>query len=208
MSKRKNTSPGFEKIAQTRELPPLVLDQKWHQLFLDGSKPVKVAKLEQKVSGHLSRQGHLTQELKELKSLKNKLMKNIVANMDEIGEQGQETGRLQENRRLITEINQRMDSCRGELDKLQDTMRQDNEQLMAETLEYCYGIMNSNEKEQEELAQWIAKTRTELKVKIIRKDAIEDQSRAIYAYLHDIFGAQVIGAFDLKYGEEYKRTKK
>ena len=129
MSKRKNTSPGFEKIAQTRELPPLVLDQKWHQLFLDGSKPAKVAKLEQKVSGHLSRQGHLTQELKELKSLKNKLMKNIVANMDEIGEQGQETGRLQENRRLITEINQRMDSCRGELDKLQDTMRQDNEQI-------------------------------------------------------------------------------
>ena len=208
MSKRKNTSPGFEKIAQTRELPPLVLDQKWHQLFLDGSKPAKVAKLEQKVSGHLSRQGHLTQELKELKSLKNKLMKNIVANMDEIGEQGQETGRLQENRRLITEINQRMDSCRGELDKLQDTMRQDNEQLMAETLEYCYGIMNSNEKEQEELAQWIAKTRTELKVKIIRKDAIEDQRRAIYSYLHDIFGAQVIGAFDLKYGEEYNRTKK
>ncbi len=52
MSKRKNTSPGFDKIAQTRELPPLVLDQKWHQLFLDGSKPAKVAKLEQKVSGH------------------------------------------------------------------------------------------------------------------------------------------------------------
>ncbi|MCI9174548.1 MAG: hypothetical protein HFH49_06295 [Lachnospiraceae bacterium] len=207
MSKRKNTSPGFDKIAQTRELPPLVLDQKWHQLFLDGVKPAKVAKLEQKVSGHLSRQGHLTQELKELKSLKNKLMKNIVANMDEIGEAGQETNKLQENRRLITEINQRMDSCREELDKLQDTMRQDNEQLMAETLEYCYGIMNSNEKEQEELAQWIAKTRTELKIKIIRKDAIEDQSRAIYAYLHDIFGAQIIGAFDLKYGEEYKKGK-
>ncbi len=150
----------------------------------------------------------MTQELKELKSLKNKLMKNIVANMDEIGETGQETRKLQEDRRLITEINQRMDSCRQELDELQELMKKDNEELMTETLEYCYGIMNSNEKEQEELAQWIAKTRTELKIKIIRKDAIEDQSRAIYAYLHDIFGAQVIGAFDLKYGEEYKKANK
>ena len=38
-------------------------------------------------------------------SMSKKLMKNIVVNMDEIGERGQETGRLQEDRRLITEIN-------------------------------------------------------------------------------------------------------
>lgn len=208
MSKRKNTDHGFSRIVQEKNLPPLVLDQKWHQLFPEEGKPAKVAKLEQKVSGHLSRQGHLNQEMKDLKALKTKLMKNIVANMDEIGEEGQETPKLQEDRRLITEINQRMEACRQELEAIQDWLKMDNEQLMVETMEYCYGIMNSNEAEREELAVWIAKTRVELKKKIIRKDSIEDQNRRIYTYLHDVFGAQVTGAFDLKYGDEYKKAKK
>ncbi|MEH2941944.1 hypothetical protein VSQ32_03500 [Lachnospiraceae bacterium KK002] len=208
MGKRKNTGHGFDRIVQEKNLPPLVLDQKWHHLFSEDGKPARIARLEQKVSGHLSRQGHLNQEKKDLKSLKTKLMKNIVANMDEIGEEGQETPKLQEDRRLITEINQRMEACRQELEDLQELMRMDNEQLMIETMEYCYGIMNSNETEREELADWIGRTRVELKKKIIRKDIIEDKNREIYTYLHDVFGAQVIGAFDLKYGDEYKKAKK
>ena len=112
MGKRKNTGHGFDRIVQEKNLPPLVLDQKWHHLFSEDGKPARIARLEQKVSGHLSRQGHLNQEKKDLKSLKTKLMKNIVANMDEIGEEGQETPKLQEDRRLITEINQRMEACR------------------------------------------------------------------------------------------------
>ncbi|MCI8483990.1 MAG: hypothetical protein HFH41_06590 [Lachnospiraceae bacterium] len=207
MGKRKNTDHGFERLVQSKEIPPLVLDQKWHHLFSEDGKPKEVAKLEEKVNKHLARQGHLTQEIKDLKALKTKLMKNIVANMDEIGETGQETPKLQEDRRLITEINQRMDSCRQELEGLQDLMRSDNEMLMVETMKYCYGIMNSNETEKEELAVWIAKTRIELKKKVIRKEMIEDKNREIYTYLHDVFGAQVTGAFDLKYADEYKRAK-
>ncbi|MCI9493002.1 MAG: hypothetical protein HFH42_07745 [Lachnospiraceae bacterium] len=207
MGKKKNTSQGFKQIAQGKDLPPLVLDQKWHQLFLGDGKPKEVAKLEQKLNKHLARQGHLNQEFKELKVLKNKLMKNIMVNMDEIGEEGQGTPKLQEDRRLITEINQRMEAGRRELEELQDLMKMDNSLLMVETMEYCYGIMDSNEKEKEELSGWINKTRMELKRKVIRKEEIEDQNKKIYAYLHDIFGAQVTGAFDLKYGSEYKKQR-
>ncbi len=206
MSKKKNSGLGFAKIAQNKNLPPLVLDQKWHHLFTEDGKPKEVAKLEQKVNKHLSRQGHLNQEMKELKALKNKLMKNIMDNMEETSEK--ESLRLQENGRLITEINQRMEAARKELDELQDLMKMDNDQLMVETMEFCYGIMNHNETEREELASWISKTRVELKKKIIRKDAIEDKNKEIYAYLHDIFGAQVTGAFDLKYADEYRKTGK
>ena len=206
MSKKKNSGLGFAKIAQNKNLPPLVLDQKWHHLFTEDGKPKEVAKLEQKVNKHLSRQGHLNQEMKELKALKNKLMKNIMDNMEETSEK--ESLKLQENGRLITEINQRMEAARKELDELQDLMKMDNDQLMVETMEFCYGIMNQNETEREELASWISKTRVELKKKIIRKDAIEDKNKEIYAYLHDIFGAQVTGAFDLKSADEYRKTGK
>ena len=207
MGKRKSTEHRFEKIAHSKKIPPLVLDQKWHHLFSEDGKPREVLRLEKKVRGHLARQGRLTQELKELKALKTRLMKNIVVNMDEIGETGQETPKLQEDRRLITEINQRMASCEVELEELEQQMQEDNGLLMAETMEYCYGIMDSNEAEREELAAWITQTRVDLKKKVIRKETIEDKNKEIYAYLHDIFGARVIEAFDLKYGDEYKKAE-
>ncbi len=205
MAKKKNMDHGFYALAQSKSLAPLVLDQKWHHLFSTDGKSKEVQKLEKRVNKHLARQGHLNQELKELKGLKNKLMKNIVANMDEAGK---ESLRLQENGRLITEVNERMDACRKELDELQGQLAEDNGKLMAETMEYCYGIMGSNEAERDELAAWIARTRVELKKKIVRKEAIEEKNREIYAYLHDIFGARIIEAFDLKYADEYQNDGK
>ncbi len=73
-------------------------------------------------------------------------------------------------------------------------------------MRYCYQIMNSNETEREQLATWIAKMRTELKIKIFRKETIEEENREMYAYLHDIFGAQLLEAFELKFNDEYKVT--
>ena len=120
MGKKKNTMPGFEQLLHGRKIPLLILDQKWHQLFLDDTKPKEVERLEQKLNKALATQGRYNQELKEMKVLKKKLMKNIVVNMDEIGEMGQETGRLQEDRRLITEINDKTEQEEELLEKLQE----------------------------------------------------------------------------------------
>ena len=204
MGKKKNTMPMFGQMLHGKKIPLLILDQKWHQLFLDGIKPKEIEKLEQKLNKQLVAQGRFNQEQKELKVLKTKLMKNIVVNMDEISEHGHETKKLQEDRRLITEINDKMEDGESQLRKLQEEMQEDNLRLMVETMEYCYRIMNSNEAEREQLIVRIAQMRTELKTKIFRREAIEEQNRGIYAYLHDIFGAQVLEVFDLKYEDEYK----
>lgn len=203
MGKKKNTMPEFKHLLRGKRIPILVLDQKWHQLFLDDTKPKEVERLEQKLNKALATQGRYTQELKDMKVLKQKLMKNIVVNMDEIGEHGQETVRLQEDRRLITEINDKTEQNEELLRKLQEEMEEDNFLLMVETMEYCYRIMNSNEAEREQLVVKIAQMRTELKTKIYRREAIEEQNRGIYAYLHDIFGPRVVETFDLKYKDEY-----
>ena len=203
MGKKKNIMPGFGQMLNGKRIPLLILDQKWHQLFLD-NKPKEIERLEQKLNKQLATQGKLNQELKDMKVLKKKLMKNIVVNMDEIGEHGHETRKLQEDRRLITEINDKMEAEELQLEKLQGEMEEDNFLLMVETMEYCYRIMNSNETEREDLVIRIAQMRTELKTKIYRREAIEEQNRGIYAYLHDIFGAQVVDIFDLKYEDEYK----
>ena len=114
---------------------------------------------------------------------------------------------MQEDRRLITEINEKMEEKETELRNLQDEMEKDNALLMVQTMEFCYRIMSSNETERERLASWIEGMREELKRKIVRKETIDEKNREIYTYLHDIFGAQVLEAFDLKYKDEYKITK-
>ncbi len=204
MAKKKGTDPRFERIAQSKDIPILVLDQKWHHLFSVDGKPKEIQRLEKKVNKHLARQGRLNQDMKELKGLKHKLMKNIMVNMDEIGEEGQETPKLREDRRLITEINDRMDGGRSEIKGLEEELRADNERLMAETISYCYGLMNQYEAEREEIASWLRQTRMELKRKVIRKESIEDKNKEIYTYLHDIFGARITEPFDVRYWAEYK----
>ena len=41
--------------------------------------------------------------------------------------------------------------------------------------------------------------RIELKKKVIRKQEKERKNQALYSYMHDIFGADVIEIFDMKY---------
>lgn len=53
----------------------------------------------------------------------------------------------------------------------------------------------------EEITDWIAKVRKELKINIIKKQNREINGRQIYAYMHDIFGMEILNLFDLKYEE-------
>lgn len=202
MGREKTPDHEFEKSLQDKNIPLLVLDQKWHHLFLESGKSKRILSLEKKLNKYLGRQGQLNQELKELKSLKGKLIKNIMAYMDEIGEDGKESRRMKEDSRLISEINEKMSVYTEELKELPEQMKEINDSLMAETMQYCYAKMHTNESEKEAITAWMTQIRIELKKKVIRRQNIEDQNKEIYSYMHDIFGAQIIDMFDLKYEAE------
>ena len=52
-------------------------------------------------------------------------------------------------------------------------------------------------------------TRRELKKKLVRKQEKEDVNNGLYAYMHDIFGADVIELFDMQYqAQEAARRQK
>ena len=69
-------------------------------------------------------------------------------------------------------------------------------------MDYFYEKIRINQKESIEIEEWINQVRIDLKKNIIRKQNHEINNREIYAYLHDIFGAEVINIFDIKYDEE------
>ena len=47
-----------------------------------------------------------------------------------------------------------------------------------------------------------------MKKKVIRKQEKEAMNHRLYSYMHDIFGADVIELFDMKYNPEEKYKKK
>ena len=76
------------------------------------------------------------------------------------------------------------------------------------TMEVCYKKLQENTKELEEIEAWIGEIRRELKKKVVRKQEKEAMNHRLYSYMHDIFGADVIELFDMKYNPEEKYQKK
>lgn len=191
---------AFTEALKKVKIPVLVLDQKWHRLFALQGKPDKVKELEEKLSDTLARQGKLTQELKDLKRLKSNLMKNIVDNMDAVDAPSEDTKskKMEEDRRLIDEINQKISDNEDALLDIPREITTYNDALMMETMTFCYEQLRVNYREAEEISDWIKQIRVELKKNIIRKQNREINNREIYAYMHDVFGKDIINLFDVK----------
>ena len=169
-----------EALAKTK-IPILVLDQKWHRLFALDGKPKEVQELESQLKEILERQGRLTQELKDLKKVKSSLMQNIVEHMDAEEDKETHSRQMDENKRLIEEVKEKIAA---------------NEDALLEIPKEIQTCTNC--KEAEEIAEWIKKVRVELKKNIIRKQNREINNKEIYAYMHDIFGKDIINLFDVQ----------
>ena len=53
-----------------------------------------------------------------------------------------------------------------------------------------------NEQKIKELTEWIEKTRTELKNRVILKQEMEEHNENMYSYLHDMLGPEFMQVFD------------
>ena len=195
----------FKGALYDKKVPIVVLDQKWHRLFAIHGKSEEIKQFEEELNGLLARQGQANQDIKDLKKVKNNLMESIVANMDGKNEENQDPvlqKKMEENKRLINEVNEKIEACEDELLELPKQIKEKNEDLMLASMDFCYDKLRTNNEEIEEIAAWIKQMRIDLKKNIIKKQNREINSKEIYSYMHDIFGAQIIDIFDLKQEEQ------
>ena len=190
----------FKSALIGKTVPLLVLDQKWHRLFAVHGKTDEIKELESKLNNLLAEQGRLNNRLKELKKLKGRLLDEIVQGMED------KDAKVDENKRFIDEINMKLEECEDELMEIPRQIRETNDELMLLSMDYFYDKIRVNQTESEEIEEWIHSIRIELKKHIIRKQNRDINNREIYAYLHDIFGPEVINIFDIKYDEDKKET--
>ncbi|MDE6404134.1 MAG: hypothetical protein K2M20_00610 [Lachnospiraceae bacterium] len=193
-----------------KKIPILTLDNKWHKLFTQSEFTPELKGMEKNLNDMLKRQAKLNTESKELKKLKKKLMDEVVILADAMGEHPtkKQDKEMADHRRLIEECNEKMDAYEEELVELPRQINQLNNQLMLITMDVCYRKLQQNTKELSEIEEWISGIRRELKKKVVRKQEKEAVINRLYAYMHDIFGAEVIELFDMQYDPEEKYRRK
>ncbi len=207
----KDKSEAYEEALSNTRVPILTLDNKWYKLFSDLTEAGEIPALEKQLNDLLKRQGKLNVESKNIRKLKKKLMDEIVAMADELEQSPGKAleKQLDEHKRLIEECNEKLESYQEELMELPRQIGETNHALMLATMQYCYDCMQENTERIVEIAKWVTDVRIELKKNLVRKQEMEYQNRQIYSYMHDLFGADVIELFDMKYNPlEVEQQKK
>ena len=199
----------FQPALVGKKIPILTLDNKWHKLFTQREYTSEIKRTENELNKLLKRQSKVSEEYKELKKLKKKMMDEIVVLADEIEKSSSKKleKAMEDHRRTVNECNEKIDACEEEMVELPRQISQVNNRLMVATMEVCYRKLQKNTAELEEINEWIGSIRRELKKKVIRKQEKEAMINQLYAYMHDIFGADVIEIFDMKYNPEEKSNK-
>ena len=195
----------FVRALEGKRIPILTLDNKWYQLLTEEARE-GVSELEGRLNALLKRQGKVNNEAKDIKRLKKRLMDEIVSLMGDGEQEGAEESaqKSEQNRRLVEECNEKLERCQDELLDLPREIEQANFQLMLATMDWCHGMMAENGEHIEEIAQWVSEIRVELKKRLIKKQELEQHSHAIYTYMHDVFGAEVVDIFDMHHAPRWE----
>lgn len=201
----------FREALEGKKIPVLTLDNKWHQLFTQAQTevPLEIRRGEEKLNDLLKRQGKLTTESKEIRRLKKKLMAEIMELADAAGgnPDANTEKKMEENRRLINECNEKLEDYADELRVLPGEIDRINYKLMLATMDICYRRIAENTKEIEATNEWLREIRIEIKKSLVRKGESEKSNFDLYSYMHDIFGAEVIEIFDMKYNPEKRKQE-
>lgn len=190
-----------------KKIPILTLDHKWHKLFSQVHTNSAIQKAEAELNTLLKQQGKINTETKDIKKIKTNLMDEIVKLMDD-GDNPETAKKIEDTKRLIEECNEKLEQYRDESLELPQQINAANKALMLLTMEACYDDIRQNNEQIQEITDWINGIRVELKKNMIRKDEMQRRNQDLYAYMHDIFGADVIELFDMKFGMESGKDSK
>lgn len=170
-------------------LPLLTLDTKWYSLF-GKRKPKSIETLEIELNEVVKSQGRIKEEKAKLNSLKKRLMKEIVNNMN-AAEDSDGFRRMEKSRDLIQEVNNKLILLENEELDIPGEIRTKNAELAFETMELFYDTISDDLEEMTELEKWIKETREEMKRKIALYDQKVQSTKKITSYFDNLLGPDI-----------------
>ncbi|MCR4934842.1 MAG: hypothetical protein K6A29_11640 [Lachnospiraceae bacterium] len=194
----------FIPALENKKIPLLTLDNTWHRLFTQTDPSDEILALEEELNDLLKKQGKLNTDIKDIRALKKRLMDEIVEQMNEMGSNMSKKAekKLNDNKRLIEECNEKLQEYGDDVYDIPKKINEVNYKLMLATMEICYEQIQENNDEIESISKWVDEMRVELKKKVVQKQQKLKKNQNFYTYMHNIFGAEVINIFDMKYNVE------
>lgn len=195
MKRRENDFETTVRAAlKGKKVPIMVLDNRWHLLFPKGEKPAEIAVLEERVNDLLKRQGHLVNEIKDLKKTKKKLMDGIVAGMNSTSAHADK--KKDNQQRLLLEINKRIREESDELMTLPHQIKETNEELLIVGARYCFDRLENGDRELTELTEEIKSLKEVLNDKTDFKADLEESMDSAYSLMHGLLGHDIMNLYD------------
>lgn len=188
------TYEAIKGLKDLKSLPILTLDERWYHLVTDKIKTDEIRYWEKEVNELLKKQGQVNTDIKEVKKIKSQIIKEVVENMEDDSSNNKK--KMTQNQRLIKEAKDKISQLEDESLELPRKLARANEQLMLETVKVCFEKINSNKEDLEVLNKWIDSTRVKLKKNLLIKQDKEAVNEKMYTYMHDIFGAEIMGTLD------------
>ncbi len=186
----------IESALSKRKIPILTLDERYNVVMPDKDKTPRIRKLEAKVNALLKKQGKVTNDIKEVKKIKARLMQEVVENMDAEGGDSARQKKMNKTQKLIQEAKTKLEELENSELEVPRELENANMELLLEFIQLCYGRMSTNREDIELLDRWINEMRVELKKKLVIKQEKETKNNNIYAYMHDLLGPELIQMFD------------
>ncbi len=182
-----------------KHLPIVILDERWNQLFPDSEKTTEIRNLEKQLGELLKRQGRITNDIKEAKKIKSRLMQEILDNADNTAlSEAKRQKLMSRNQKLILEAKDKIEKFEQEEIELPERIRTCNLALVIEGVQVCYTRIHQNYEDIQLLGKWINEVRIELKKKVLIKQDKEIKNNEIYSYMHDLLGPEMMEIFDSK----------
>ena len=178
------------------DIPILTLDERWYHLITDKLKTDEIRYWEKRLNELLKKQGQVNNDIKEVKKIKNQLIKDVVDNMQDEDNDPKKAKVMEQNQRLIQEAKDKISSLEDEALDIPRDIVETNRNLLIETVKVCYNRINSNKEDLEVLDKWINATRVKLKKNILIKQDKEESNNRMYSSMHDILGPDVMKELD------------
>ena len=160
--KKKNyddiTSEDIIKEISRMKIPILSLDRRWLLLINEGDKSQQISSLEAKLNQLLKNQGTINSKREELVTLKKRLMKGIVSNMD-APDNSRAAKKVDKSKELIDDINDQLVLLEDKELDLPRKLNEANAMLAYRSLEELVTRQEEYEDDLKSLEEWIESAR-------------------------------------------------
>ena len=189
------------RVLEKNDISLVILDERWNNLFINNQKTADIVSCEEKIKELLKEQSRLTNESKEIATVKKRCMEKIMGLTTEAFEKNNEDARAEMDlcHKEIKRINERQTRIELELDRIPDLLAEANLKLLDRTVRLVYYKIRSGQKRVKELEILIEETRSRLKDYIDEKETLAQGDSDTYMYFHDLLGAEELERLDREF---------